>query len=178
MRTAIAAVIATLLLAAAPARAEEPVLTKGSTVAVWGILGWDDSAGLGVSGQIPVVPEGFIHDPGFKARDSLDVDFGLDYLGYWQHFSSGPYSYGVSTLSLHGGVIWNFWVTPKVSLYPKLGLGYTFAHYTGDTSAGHADYSGLYPELAGGVLYRTASGVDLRAELGWAGLKLGVGFRF
>jgi hypothetical protein len=178
MRTAIATLAATLLLAAAPARAEEQVPTKGNTVAVWGILGWNDSAGLGLSGQVPVVPEGLIHDPGFKARDSLDVDFGLDYLGYWHHYTSGASDYHVSTLSLHGGVIWNFWVTPRVSIYPKLGIGYSFAHYSGDTSNGHVDYDGLYPELAGGVLYKLASGVDLRAELGWAGLKLGVGFRF
>jgi hypothetical protein len=177
--SALAAVTALLLAAAGPAAAaERPVLSPGSSAAAWGILGWNDSAGLGLSGQLAVVPGGLIHDPNFRARDSVDLDFGLDWLSHWRHYTSGASDYEVSTLSVHTGLIWNFWLTPKVAIYPKLGIGYSFAHYTGNTSNGHVDFDGLYPELAFGGLVKLQDGLDLRAELGWAGLKLGVGFRF
>ena len=126
------------------------------------------------------MPQGLIHDPGFKLHDSLDLDLGLDYLSYWDSYHSGPYSYDVSEFDLHAGVIWNFWLTPKAALYPKVGLGYAFAHYSGnwDPAYGHVDYGGLYPELAVGGQLQLAPGLSLRGELGWAGLKVGLGFDF
>jgi len=174
-------VLAALLLSASPTLAAEAGTAGANdskSVSAWGILGWGSALGLGASFQLPLVPQGLIHDPGFKLRDSLDLDLGLDYLSYWDSFHSGPYTYDVSEFDLHAGLIWNFWLTPKAALYPKVGLGYAIAHYSGDTSYGHVDYGGLYPELAVGGQLQLAPGVSLRGELGWAGLKLGVGFSF
>ena len=181
MRRLVTAALAASLLSAAPALAAEPPAAAGpggNAFVGWAILGWESSVGLGASFQLPLVPQGLIHDPGFKLRDSLDLDLGLDYLSYWDSFHSGPYTYDVSEFDLHAGLIWNFWLTPKAALYPKVGLGYAIAHYSGDTSYGHVDYGGLYPELAVGGQLQLAPGVSLRGELGWAGLKLGVGFSF
>jgi len=185
MRHLVTAALAASLLLATPARAADPVHAGGTSdksFAAWGILGWGSAIGLGASMQLPLIPQGLIHDPGFKLRDSLDLDFGLDYLSYWDTYHSGPYSYDVTEFNLHAGVIWNFWVTPKVAFYPKAGLGYSFAHYaySADWPQGypHTEYGGLYPELAAGGLIRLTDTVSLRGELGWAGLKLGVGFSF
>lgn len=185
MRRLATAVLAASLLLATPALAQESNAPGGHadrSLVGWGILGWGSAVGLGASLQLPLVPYGLIHDPGLRIRDSLDLDVGLDYLSYWNTYYSGPYHYDVSELNLHAGVLWNFWLTPKIAVYPKAGLGYSFARYS--YSAGwpkgydHASYGGLYPELAVGAQLKLASAVSLRGELGWAGLKLGVGFAF
>jgi hypothetical protein len=185
MRRLATAVLAASLLTAAPALAQEPTAPRGhaeKSLAVWGILGWGSAVGLGASFQLPIIPQGLIHDPGFRLRDSLDLDFGLDYLNYWNTYHSGPYNYDVSEVNLHAGVLWNLWLTPQVAVYPKAGLGYSFARYR--YSAGwpqgydHTDYGGLYPELAAGAQLKLANAISLRGELGWSGLKLGVGFAF
>lgn len=183
MRRFAAAVLTASLLLATPALAQESNAPGGHadrSLVGWGILGWGSAVGLGASLQFPLVPRGLIHDPGFRIRDSLDLDFGLDYLSYWNHYRSGPYSYNVSEFNLHAGVIWNFWLTPQLALYPKAALGFGFARYSGnwDPNVGHRDYGGLYPELAVGLQFKLANSVSLRSELGWAGMKLGVGFAF
>ena len=40
--------------------------------------------------RLPLVPQGLIHDPGFRVRDSLDLDLGIDYLSYWNHHYVAP----------------------------------------------------------------------------------------
>jgi hypothetical protein len=184
MRRLVTAALATALLSATPARAAQPPASTaafGSKALVgWAILGWNDSAGLGGSFQTSLVPQGLIHDPGFKVRESLDLDLGVDYLHYWNSFYAGPNRYDVSELNLHAGVVWNFWLTPQLALYPKVALGYGFAHYSGNWNSayGHGDHGGLYPELAIGGQLRLANAVSLRSELGWAGLKIGLGVTF
>jgi hypothetical protein len=183
MRRLATVVLAASLLSATPALAQESTARGGHderSVVAWGILGWGSAVGLGATFQLPLVPQGLIHDPGFRLRDSLDLDVGVDYLSYWNHYHSGVYNYDVSEFNLHAGVIWNFWVTPKLAVYPKAALGYGIARYSGnwDPGLGHGSYGGLYPELAVGAQWKLANTVSLRSELGWAGLKLGVGFAF
>ncbi len=186
MRRIIAAAVAAALLSASPALAADPPPAASGASAKsavgWAILGWSSSIGLGVSLQLPLVPQGLIHDPGFKLHDSLDLDLGLDYLSYWNTYHSGPYSYDVSEFNLHAGVIWNFWLTPKAAVYPKAGLGYSFASYDYSpgwpAGYGHTEYGGLYPELAVGGRLLIGDALTLRGELGWAGLKIGLGFDF
>lgn len=181
MRRLLTAAIAAAFAVASPALAAEPPAPAGNkSLSGWVILGWHDAIGVGASFQAALVPQGLIHDPGFKVRDSLDFDVGLDYLSYWNTYYSGPYTYEVSELDLHAGLIWNFWLTPQLALYPKVGLGYGFTHYSGqiDPAYGHVDYGGLYPELAVGTQLKLSSTLTLRGELGWAGLKVGLGFLF
>jgi hypothetical protein len=185
MRRTATAFLVAALLSASPALAADPApaaLPGGSSLVGWGILGWGSAIGLGASFQLPLAPKGLIHDPGFKLRDSLDLDMGLDWLSYWDTHYAGPYAYDVAELDLHAGLIWNFWLTPQVAVYPKAGLGYAFAHYSYSPGYppgyGHTEYGGLYPELAVGGLVNLSRTVSLRGELGWAGLKIGVGFAF
>jgi hypothetical protein len=178
------AALATALLTATPAMAAQPPAGGGAfgarSLVGWAILGWNDAAGLGGSFQTSLVPQGLIHDPGFRVRDSLDLDLGVDYLHYWNHFQAGPNTYGVSELNLHAGLVWNFWLAPQLAVYPKLALGYGFAHYSGawNSAYGHGDHGGLYPELAIGTQLKLAGAVSLRGELGSAGLKVGLGVDF
>ncbi len=182
MRRILTAALAAALLTASPALAADTAPAGGSTLSAWGILGWGSAVGIGASFQAPLVPRGLIHDPGFRVRDSLDLDLGVDYLSYWNHYYSGPGYYDVSEFNLHAGLIWNFWITPQVAIYPKAALGFSIAQYSysPDWKLGdrHGSYGGLYPELAVGGQLMLGNSVSVRGELGWAGLKLGVGFAF
>lgn len=185
MRRLVTAVVTAALLSATPALAADPAgagAYNDKSVAAWAILGWGSAVGLGGSFQLPLVPQGLIHDPGFRLHDSLDLDLGIDYLSYWNHYYTGSYYYDVSEVNLHGGLIWNFWLSPRVAVYPKLGLGYGIASYSYGPGFppgyGHGNYGGLYPELAAGGQIKLGSSVSLRGELGWAGLKIGLGFSF
>jgi hypothetical protein len=186
MRRLVTAALAAVLLLATTAQAADQAAAAGphggTSLVGWAILGWGSSVGVGGSFQLPLAPKGLIHDPGFKLRDSLDLDLGVDYLNYYDHHYAGPYAYDVSEFNLHAGVIWNFWLTPQVAVYPKVGLGYSIAHYTyspgWNPSYGHGDYGGLYPEVAVGAQFALSRALSLRGELGWAGLKVGLGFAF
>jgi hypothetical protein len=187
MRHFVTGAIAAALLTATPALAAQPpapAATGTKAVVGWAILGWNDAAGVGVSLQLPLAPQGLIHDPGFRIRESLDLDLGFDYLSYWSHkyaYPGGPY-YDVSEFNLHAGLVWNFWLTPQLALYPKVALGYGVVHYdyspAWNPAWDHGAYGGLYPELAAGLQLKLASSLTLRGELGWAGLKVGLGFAF
>lgn len=185
MNRFVTAALAAVLLSAMPATAAEPTYATGAnskSLALWGILGWGSAVGVGASFQVPLVPQGLIHDPGFRLRDSLDLDLGVDYLSYWNHYYTGPYYYDVSEVNLHAGLIWNFWLSPQVAIYPKAGLGYSIATYNyspgWNPGWGHGSYGGVYPELAAGAQLKLSSALSLRGELGWSGLKLGLGFTF
>ncbi len=186
MRRLATAALAAAFLSATPAlAAPAPAAATGSkSVVGWGILGWGSAVGVGATFQLPLVPQGLIHDPGFRLRDTLDLDLGLDYLSYWDHhyyYAGGPY-YDVSVVNLHAGVIWNFWLTPTLAVYPKVGLGYGIVHYSysNNVNPGFAttSYGGLYPELAVGGQLRLSGALTVRSELGWSGLKVGLGFDF
>jgi hypothetical protein len=184
MRRLATAALAAAILTATPALAAPPpaAATGSKSVVGWGILGWGSAVGVGATFQLPLVPQGLIHDPGFRLRDSLDLDLGIDYLSYWNHYYTGPYYYDVSEVNLHAGVIWNFWLTPTLAVYPKVGLGYSIATYTyspgWNPGWNHGSYGGLYPELAVGGQLRLSGALTVRSELGWSGLKVGLGFDF
>jgi hypothetical protein len=188
MRQLAAAIAVVVALSATPAlAAPAPAATPASpgeskTLSPWLILGWNQSWGLGASFQFPLVPHGLIHDPGFTIHDSLDFDVGLDYLWYRNTYYSGPYTYDITELDLHAGLIWNFWLTPRVAIYPKAGLGFGIVNYSYSANWnpgwGHGSYGGVYPELAAGAQLKLGNSIALRGELGWSGLKLGLGFDF
>ncbi len=187
MNRLVTAALAAVLLSATPAMAAEPAYASAvnsKSLVGWAILGWGSAVGVGASFQLPLVPQGLIHDPGFRLRDSLDLDLGVDYLSYWNHYyyyDGGPY-YDVSMFNLHAGLIWNFWLTPKVAVYPKAGLGFGIVHYTYSSNwnpvYATSSYGGVYPELAVGGQLRLSNALSLRGELGWSGLKVGLGFAF
>jgi hypothetical protein len=181
-RLALPTVLAALL-AAAPAAAAEGQLHPsgaGSGVEAYGILGWGDGAGFGIGYHTPIVPQGLLRDAGGTLRDTLDLECGVDWLGYWG-YHVGPYDYGWAAFDLHAGLRWNLWLTPQFAVYPQAGLGFGVGWYTGSWDPAYGSrrsIGGLYPDLALGAVYRVRRDLTLRAELGAVGLKLGLGFEF
>jgi hypothetical protein len=168
--------------AAAPAAAATAASgpTMDNTISVWGILGYQYSAGsgfgLGARYQKVVVPEGFLHlTNGIK--DELGIEGGIDYL----HYSWDFYGYGWSynEFNVVAGVTWNFWLNPKLALYPKLDLGFGFGSWssdlTGDTEP--SGYGGIYFAGSAGIVYKLDR-LLLRAEVGSGSLRAGVAFGF
>jgi len=187
MRRLVPAVPLLCLLAAAPAlaapapAAEPSFRAPGSGIDAWAILGYGDGAGLGIAYHTPLVPEGFLrHGSGSVLRDSLDLDLGLDWVSYWGYRVNG-YDYGWAQFDLHADVRWDLWLTPQFALYPKAGLGFGVGWYTGTWNSAYGDrrtIGGLYPEIALGAAWRWRRDLTLRAEVGYVGLKLGLGFEF
>jgi hypothetical protein len=179
-------VLAAGLVATATARAATPAAEHpagygpaGSGVDVWAILGWGDGAGLGADYHTPLVPEGFLRH-GSGVRDSLDLELGLDWINYWGYRVNG-FDYGWSQFDLHAGLRWDVWLTPRFALYPKVGLGFGAGSYTGSWNSAYGtrrDFGGLYPEIAVGVAWKLRRDLTLRAETGYLGLKIGLGFEF
>jgi hypothetical protein len=166
--------------AAAPAaatRVSGP--TMDNQISIWGILGYNYSAGsgygLGARYQKVVVPQGFLHlTNGIK--DELGVEGGVDFLHYsWDFFG---YGWTYNEFSVVAGVTWNFWFNDKFAAYPKLDVGFAFgswsSDFVGDDPSG---YGGLIVQGAAGVVYKMDS-LYLRAELGSSTLRLGAGFSF
>ncbi len=198
---ALAVTALALLLAASPAAAARPVSSGSSpgpgsqSLSVWGVLdpGPFDGIGAGARFTLPLVPEGILHAP--RVKDELTLELGADFVhygiranygGYWDGFRyvDGYVDYSWNGILAVGGVTWNFWLTPKLALYPKLDLGYLFGQYSGWNdqyngygSYGRASFGGVFLQGAAGLIYRFQT-VALRVELGSGLLRLGVGFPF
>ena len=176
-----------LLLSASPAEAR--TVSSGSSsgagvssLSVWGVLdpGPGDGAGLGLRLTLPIVPQGILHA---RVRDELVLEVGGDFVHYSDRVGYPPYPYvdyswnGVLAVA---GVAWNFWLTPRFALYPKLDMGWWFGWYrgwNGQYGYDHPYNDGLFLQLAGGIVYRLPR-VDLRAEVGSGLLRVGIGFPF
>jgi hypothetical protein len=115
-------------------------------------------------------------------RDSLDLEFGADLVRYAYGYRVPPYAYDYVWWAFRprAGLLWNFWLTPQLALYPKLDLGYEFGWFDGWNSAAgpRPGYAGLFLEPSVGLIYRLRSATSLRVELGSEGLKLGLGVAF
>jgi len=178
--------VLSLLLAAAPAAAR-PVSSSGAapglgarSLSVWGVLDPGPIDGVGVGGRLtlPLVPQGVLHAP--SVRDEFTLELGADFLHYRDRIGFAPYDvdYSWNGFLLVGGATWNFWLTPRFALYPKLDLGWWFGWYRGwDTQYGYgrANFDGLFLQGAAGLIYRLQT-VTFRLELGSGLVRIGVGF--
>jgi hypothetical protein len=177
-----------LLLSASPVEAR-PGATQSSgssgvsSLSLWGVLdpGPVDGAGAGFRLTVPIVPQGILHA---RVHDELVLELGMDFVHYSDRFGYpgvGYYSYTWNGLLAVGGVAWNFWLTPQLALYPKIDLGWWYGwygHYNGQYGGYYHDFDGVFLQLAGGLIYRLPSRVDLRIELGSGLLRVGVGIPF
>jgi len=196
-RTTLAAALSTAALAAAlalpaPARATQPALgPPAGELSGWLILGAGYGYGSGYHGgfgvggryRLSLVPEGLLQGANLQVRDTLELELGGDIVRYAYGYRSPPTSYDYAWWAIRprAGVMWNFWLTPRLALYPKLDLGYEFGWFDGwDSSVGpHPSYAGLFLEPSVGLIYRLRDGAtSLRVELGSEGLKLGLGLAF
>mgnify|MGYP000871004125 CR=1 FL=1 len=177
MRTVLSTLALAALLSATPAQAAPAAAAPaGGSAAVWAILGYGHAVGVGARLRGSVAPQGLLHSP--QVRDTVDVEGGFDYIN-WYGYGVAPYDYGYNMFLPRVGLMWNFWLSREVALYPKLDLGFAFGSYTGDyPAAGRRDFDGLFLEGSVGVIWRFRPALALRGELGNEGLRLGLGFDF
>ena len=115
-----------------------------------------------------------------SVRDGFALEFGADYL----HWSFGVLNDNISVnwFLPTVGMMWNVWLNDKLVLYPKLSLGYYYAWVSGLDCGGFAGCGGygssFFWDVDLGAMYKLDSGLTLRAELGYSGLKVGVGWLF
>src|ERR1019366_5559731 len=123
---------------AAPDQPQAPApggTMHGMTSAFLGIgYGYGFSTGLGVGARFEWV---FLPDGALKLRngmhDEIGVEAGFDYFhaGYDAGTFGGEkvtWSYNEFTPVV--GIVWNFWLTDKLALYPKIDLGYRIASWS------------------------------------------------
>jgi hypothetical protein len=188
--TSLALTIATPAVAAdAPASSGGGLKLDHGLVSAYGIIAyhwWDTAYGLGFRYQVPLLPEGLLKNPNVK--DDLAIDAGLDFV----HLSYGNVvtGYNPSTFALTYsdlswnaliptvGVLWNFWLTPQLAVYPKLNLGFVIGWWSADWANGYgpSSSSSFFLEGAVGAQYKMDK-LSLRAEAGSGMLKLGVAFQ-
>lgn len=166
---------------AAPPPAEEaPVDTNKSTMSnnlsLFGALGYGygygTGLGFGVRYQLVAVSH-MLHLPPGK-HDELGIEFGMDYfhVAYDQTVLGNAYDWSYNEYTPVVGVTWNFWLTDKLVVYPKLDFGYRIISWNDDLSGYNADVGNFYFQGAGGIAYAVGP-VKLRAEVGWEALRIG-----
>jgi hypothetical protein len=179
---ALAAALSALPAAAAP-RARSGGTGRGADMlSLWAVLdpGPIDGLGAGLRVMLPVVPEGLIRHP--RIHDELTLELGADLVHYNDRVGlPGAYlDYSWNGMLAVVGGTWNFWLTPRFAVYPKLDLGWWFGWYRGwDGNAGYVrgDFDGLFLQGAVGIIYRFDA-LALRVEAGSGLLRIGAGFSF
>jgi hypothetical protein len=167
---------APVVYAPPPAMGLAPAL-KGPSV--WGILPYSyGAAGIGAGGRfmIPLGIAPLLRNT--SVRDNFSLEVGADYLR-WSFSYVTDTSYALNEFLPVAGIMWNIWLNDNFILYPKFELGYQFIWLSGFPSGYPTpSYGGVYWDIGGGVIYKLAGGISLRAEIGYAGLKGGVGWLF
>jgi hypothetical protein len=143
---------------------------KGPTV--WGILAYG-GFGVGARFAIPVYGS-VLHHP--TLRDGFAVEFGADYV-HWSE-TAGVYDWSYNVFRAAAGVMWDIWVNDQFAFYPKVELGYNHWSYNYGGYTITQNYSPIFFNGAAGALYRLNAGLTLRAEIGYTGLAVGVGWLF
>jgi len=147
---------------------------------LWGILPYSYGAtGIGAGARFMIPLPGI--QPllkGSNVRDNFALEFGADYLRW--SFGNLTYSdYAVNEILPAVGFMWNIWLNDQLVLYPKVELGYRFAWVTGfPDGTPSPTYGGVYWDIGGGVMYKLGNGLTLRGEVGYTGLKGGIGWLF
>ena len=144
-------------------------------LSVWGILPWS-GIGVGARFMLPMPISPLLGNSGI--RDSWALEFGADFMHWSYGYLNYDWSYNQFVPVV--GLMWNIWLNQQFALYPKLEAGYAFGWWSNyDTTYGsQASHPWLFWDVTAGLMYKLNSGLTLRAEAGYAGLKLGVGWLF
>lgn len=134
---------------------------RAPQLSFWAIAPWEYGLvgyGGAIRFAIPIVPQGFIP----KLNDSFELELGGDF--YYSHTYEAP------ALVVPVEARWTFHVTPRFSAYGKIGAGFRYGwehdpHY-------------LHMDFAPGVIFEPNERIALRAEVGYAGGRLGIGINF
>lgn len=183
------AAIAALSLTIAPDAQAQAGRRGGNLLTGWLALDPGSPAGIGLGARLllPIIPEGLLTGQiRSGVREELDFEVGADFLhwGYDVTYYNPVYPfelrtdpYGVAAFEIVGGVLWNWWLTPRFAVYPKVDLGYRYAWVSEWPSALPYDppsYSEIFVNGAAGLMYQ-ASNFTFRVEAGNHSLKVGAG---
>ncbi len=191
MRKVLVGLSAIALLAAASPASAAPVraasvggATMDRDLSLWGLAGYSygpgTGYGLGARYQVIVAPQGLLHAS--SVRDEIGLEFGFDWVHYsWSwNYPGFPYSYGwtYNEFSPLLGVTWNFWLTPRLAVYPKLDVGFRFGSWSDTAGFTHpGGYGGGAIDGALGLVFHFDPRVALRVEAGTYAFRLGVAFK-
>lgn len=168
---------------AAPApAAEEPAAldtnhaTMNHNLSLFGAIGYSYGTGYGLGARFQLIFADHVLKLPPGKHDEFGVEFGLDYyhVSYDQSVLGYKFDWSYNEFTPVVGFTWNFWLSDKFMVYPKIDLGYRFISFSNDLNGYDAGVSHIYFQGTGGVAYDVGP-VKLRAELGWASVRLGVG---
>jgi len=171
-----------LLLGASPAQAQRAGGARGSgnQLSLYGIASYywhGNGVGAGVRYELPLIPEGLLRA---QVRDDVSLDVGVDYVhvSWGDYYDYNPYTgwywtdISFNALIPTVGLLWNFHLTPRLTVYPKLETGYAIMWWS--------DFYGPSPSASAFFLQGAAGArlkldrLSLRAEIGSGMLKLGI----
>jgi hypothetical protein len=187
--------VALATAAATPARAESIIKNPGDhpdykvELEPHGLFGWanlyrDNGFGVGARASIPIVQNGFVK----TINNSVAISFGLDWLRY-----SGCYFYdrrggrydgygcGASFFIFPVAMQWNFWLTPKWSVFGEPGLYVyhgVFDDYCDNQFVGCAapTRTSVQPAFYAGGRFHFNDSISLTMRIGYPTLSVGVSF--
>lgn len=129
------------------------------------------SGGFRVSGEIPILHNGFI--PSINDSFSLEPLFELTY-GYPTNtvFSDGVHAINYTPAL---SILWSFYFKTNLRAYANLTLGYTIVDddYPGP---GELDLSHFHHNFSVGVFYDFKPHWSVRGEIGYAGMRAGIAY--
>ena len=138
---------------------------------------FDVYRGLGIGAALrytlPIVPNGFIS----KLNDSFALEMGGDFYYGWH----GYYGYSYGYLSVVVPAVearWSFHFTKRWEAYGKAGVGFQLRHFTDAGGPPLRAIDWVYINVAVGGLMHINDVLALRAEVGYGGLRVGIGFGF
>jgi hypothetical protein len=140
---------------------------------------YDDGVGLGFRASIPIMQDG----PVPSINNNLALSFGMD----WAHFGGDCRVFGYGgdcsedDIWIPVTLQWNFFLTPSISIFPELGLGFRDAlfDFNYDQCNGHnCRRSDLEVHLVMwfGARFRLTNQIALVLRLGTPSLQFGVSF--
>jgi hypothetical protein len=179
----LAAAVAALVAVPSPASAARPqrAASRSEMLSFWGVLDPGPIDGVGVGGRVMLpLGQGILQHP--RVRDEFALEFGADFVHYEDRVGFDPFyvDYSWNGFLPVVGATWNFWLTPRFALYPKLDLGWWFGWYDGwddGPGYGRADFDGVFLQGAVGAVFRFRSAA-FRVEAGSGLLRIGVGLPF
>jgi hypothetical protein len=178
-RFLLATVAALALTAATDASAQARGGSSGqlSLMAIGSYYWHGAGVGIGARYELPLIPEGLLRA---QVRDDVSLDFGADFVhtswgSYYDYNpATGWYWTDVSFNALMPavGVLWNFHITPRLTVYPKLEAGYAIMWWS-DFYGPSPHVSTFFMQGAAGATLKLDR-ISLRGELGSGMLKIGV----
>jgi hypothetical protein len=147
---------------------------RSSMLSVFGIVPWWYGFGIGAGARygLPIAPEGIVS----TINDSVELEFGGDiWYGSWGYLGVSAHYTGID-IPAEGR--WTFYLTPELAAYAKVGLGFSLRFWGSNAVGSGFSGGGLSWNTATGILYQARDSLWLRGEVGYTGLKLGVGWAF